>query len=107
MSEIPLSWYLGISAVLFFLGLVTILARRNLVYILLGVELILNAASLNFVAFSRYAGGALEDAIGGQIVSIFIIMLAAAEAAVALAIVLNIYNNFLNVDVDTPSNLKE
>lgn len=101
MNGIPIDYYLGVSAILYFLGLVTILARRNLVYILLGVELILNAASLNFVTFSRYG-----DNIDGQIVSIFVIILAAAEAAVALAIVLNIYNNFKNVDVDTPSELK-
>ncbi len=101
MDGIPIHFYLGVSALLFFLGLVTILARRNLVYILLGVELILNAASLNFVTFSRYGGN-----LDGQIVSIFVIILAAAEAAVALAIVLNIYNVFKNVDVDTPSELK-
>jgi NADH-quinone oxidoreductase subunit K len=102
MPSIPIEYYLGISVILFFLGLVTILARKNLVYVLLGVELILNAASLNFVVFSRYGGN-----LHGQIVSIFIIILAAAEAAVALAIVLNIYNNFKNVDIDTPSELKD
>ncbi len=71
--------------------------------VLMGVELILNAANINFVAFSRYGNFGLN----GQIAALFVIVLAAAEAAIALAIVLNIYKTYSNVNVDEISNLKE
>ena len=70
--------------------------KRNAIGILMGVELVLNGANINFVAFSRYTALGLD----GQIVSLFVIVLAAAEAAVALAIALNFYNNHLTIDVD-------
>ena len=82
--HIGLSHFLVVSAILFALGLLTVATRRNAVAILMGVELILNAAALNFVAFSHYVAGA----VGGQVFALFIIVLAAAEAAIALAIVL-------------------
>ena len=71
--------------------------------VLMGIELILNAANINFVAFSRFGNFGL----GGQAIALFVIILAAAEAAIALAIVLNIYKTFTNVNVDEIDNLKE
>lgn len=100
---IGLNHYLVVGALLFGLGLLTVATRRNAVAILMGVELILNAASLNFVAFSRYAHGG----VAGQVVSLFIILLAAAEAAIALAILLAIFRNFKDVDIFKTTTLKE
>ena len=76
--------------------------KRNAIGILMGVELVLNGANVNFVAFSKYTALGLD----GQVFSLFVIVLAAAEAAVALAIVLNFYNNHLTVDVDRGNKLK-
>jgi NADH-quinone oxidoreductase subunit K len=84
---IGLQHYLCVSAALFCLGLLAVLTRRNAVNVLMGVELILNAANLNLVAFSRFGTGNLQ----GQMFAVFVIVIAAAEAAVALAIVLTLY----------------
>ena len=100
---IGLHHYLFVALLLFVLGLLTVATRRNAVAILMGVELILNAASLNFVAFSKYTHGG----ISGQVFSIFIILLAAAEACIALAILLSIFRNFKNVDVFQTTTLRE
>ena len=103
-SRHPLEQMLLLSAVIFCCGVYTILTRKNAVSILMGVELVLNAANLNFVAFSQYTrvGG-----MHGNVFTIFVILLAAAEAAVALAIIIGIYQNFGKVDVDQADNLKE
>jgi NADH-quinone oxidoreductase subunit K len=85
--------YVAVSAALFALGIVCIVVRRNVLYVLMGIEMILNAANINFVAFNRYNGGGLD----GQMFAIFVIILAAAEAAVALAIVLNVFQLFRSV----------
>ncbi len=82
--------YIAVSAALFALGVVAIVARRNILYILFGIEMILNAANINFVAFNRFNG----DGLDGRMFAIFVIILAAAAAAVALAIVLNVYHLF-------------
>tara|TARA_X000001036_G_C20128265_1_gene582197 strand:+ start:211 stop:516 length:306 start_codon:yes stop_codon:yes gene_type:complete len=95
--------YLYISAILFSLGTFAVMTRRNGIAVLMGVELILNAANLNFVAFSRFGGMNMD----GHIFSLFVIVLAAAEAAVALAIVINIYNNLHTINVDDAAMLKE
>lgn len=95
--------YLFISAVLFSLGVFGVITRRNGIAVLMGVELILNAANINFIAFSRFGGMNLD----GHIFGLIVIVLAAAEAAVALAIVINIYNNFDTINVDEASSLKE
>jgi NADH:ubiquinone oxidoreductase subunit K len=79
--------YLLVSAALFSLGILGVLTRRNAVNVLMGIELILNSANLNLVAFSRYGVGNLE----GQLFAVFVILVAAAEVAVALAIVLTLY----------------
>ncbi|HZE95724.1 MAG TPA: NADH-quinone oxidoreductase subunit NuoK [Planctomycetota bacterium] len=93
-----------LSAIVFCCGVYTILTRKNAVSILMGVELVLNAANLNFVAFSQYTrtGG-----VHGNVFTIFVILLAAAEAAVALAIIIGIYQNFGRVDVDEADGMKE
>jgi NADH-quinone oxidoreductase subunit K len=98
-----LNSYLVLSAILFSLGLYTVVTRRNAVAILMGVELILNAANINFVAFSKFVTHNLD----GHLISVFIIMLAAAEAAVALAIVLNLYNDRGHINVDEANALKQ
>ena len=85
---VPLSWYLTLSAALFAIGLFGALARRNAVGVLIGIELILNAANINFIAFWRY-GNRLE--MTGQLFAIFVITVAAAEAAVGLALIIAIY----------------
>ena len=95
--------YLFISAILFSLGVFGVMTRRNGIAVLMGVELILNAANLNFVAFSRFGGMNMD----GHIFALFVIVLAAAEAAVALAIVINIYNNLQTINIDDASALKE
>ena len=102
---IGLQHYLLLGAFMFVCGLLTILVKRNAIGILMGVELILNAANVNLVAFNRYAHGA-NGALDGQVFAIFVIVLAAAEAAVALAIFLNFYNNFATIDVERAQNLK-
>ena len=94
--------YLFISAVLFSLGVFAVMTRRNGIAVLMGVELMLNAANINFVAFSRFGGMNLD----GHIFSLFVIVLAAAEAAVALAIVINIYNNLNTINIDDASELR-
>ena len=98
-----LSAYLAISAVLFSLGSYGIVSRRNAVSVLMGVELVLNAANLNLVAFSRFCSGDLR----GQLFAIFVIVLAAAEAAVALAIILAIYHSFQTIDVNEIDSLRD
>jgi len=100
---IGLESYLTIGAVLFALGLYTVLTRRNAISVLMGVELILNSANLNYVAFSHYTSANAD----GQIYAIFVIMLAAAEAAVGLAIVLAIFRIFHTIDVEAAETLKE
>jgi len=94
--------YLFISAALFSIGLFGVMTRRNGIAVLMGVELILNAANINFVAFSRFGGMNLDG-----IFALIVIVLAAAEAAVALAIVINIYNNLRTINVDEASGMKE
>jgi len=100
---ITLTHFLLISAILFSLGMYAVLTRRNAIMVLMGVELILNSANINFLAFSRFGDMNIE----GQMAAIFVIILAAAEAAIALAIVLNIYKRFHTVNVDEISFLKD
>lgn len=100
--SIGLAHYLVIAAVLFSLGLFIVVTRRNAVAILMGVELILNAANVNFAAFSRFV--TLD--VGGQVFSLFGIVLAAAEACVALAIVLAVFRTFRSVDVSDTDTMR-
>ena len=101
--QVGLTHFLIVSAILFSLGLYGVITRRNAILVLMGVELILNSANINFIAFSRYGGMKLD----GQAAAVFVIILAATEAAVALAIVLNIYLRFKTVNVDEISKMKE
>ncbi|MDI6803649.1 MAG: NADH-quinone oxidoreductase subunit NuoK [Bacteroidota bacterium] len=103
MLQIGLTHYLVLSAILFSLGILGVVTRRNAILVLMGIELILNAANINFIAFSRYGTFNLD----GQMAAIFVIVLAAAEAAIVLAIVLNIYKTFHTVNVDEINKLKE
>lgn len=103
MIEVGLEPYLFLGAVLFVCGAVCMATKRNAIGVLIGVELVLNGANINLVAFARF-NPAFE--IEGMIFSLFVIVLAAGEAAVALAIVLNFYNNHMTVDVDTAEELK-
>ena len=100
--EAGLNSYLMVGAVLFVCGVVCMATKRNGIGVLMGVELVLNGANVNFVAFARYTSLGLD----GQVISLFVIVLAAAEAAVALAIALNFYNNHLTIDVDRADNLR-
>ena len=102
MGELTLGHFVGLSAILFALGLYCVLTRRNAIGILMGIELILNSANINYVAFGRYAGTGYD----GQIFAIFVIMLAAAEAAIGLAIVLAIYQGFETIEVDATDRLR-
>ena len=95
--------YLTISAILFSLGIYGVITRKNAIAILMGIELILNSANINFIAFNRFGGMINLD---GHVFSIFVIVLAAAEAAVALAIVINLFRNVGSVDVDAADMLK-
>ena len=100
---IGLSHYLALGALLFVCGVMCMAVKRNAIGVLMGVELVLNGANINFVAFARYNPVVQLE---GQVFSLFVIVLAAAEAAVALAIVLNFYNNHSTVDIDSAEELK-
>ncbi len=102
LAEPGLTHFLIVSAILFSLGLMAVLSKRNVIMVLMGVELILNSANINMIAFSRFTDLGLD----GQMIGLFIIIIAAAEAAVALAIVLNIYNRFNSINLDEISLLK-
>ena len=95
--------YLIISSFLLSAGVYAVLSRKNAVAILMGIELILNSCNLNFIAFNHFNGTSFLD---GQVISIFVIVLAAAEAAVALAIVINLFKMIGTVDIDKASKLK-
>ncbi|MEY2668179.1 MAG: hypothetical protein RJA59_817 [Pseudomonadota bacterium] len=98
-----LSHYLAVAALLFALGLFTVLTRRNAVAVLMGVELMLNASNVNLVAFNKFVVGGLT----GQTFALFVVVLAAAEAAVGLAIVLSIFHTFKTIDVRAADLMRE
>ncbi|TVQ66661.1 MAG: NADH-quinone oxidoreductase subunit NuoK [Balneolaceae bacterium] len=102
IAEPGLNHFLIVSALLFSLGVMAVLSKRNVIMVLMGVELILNSANINLIAFSRFTALSLE----GQMMGLFVVILAAAEAAVALAIVLNIYNRFNTINLDKISTMK-
>lgn len=98
---IGLYHYLGLAAALFSIGVIGVVTRRNAIGVLIGVELILNACNINLVGFSRFGGG-----LDAQVFALFVIVLAAAEAAVALAIVLQIFDKRSDIDVDRATSLR-
>ncbi len=101
--NIGLTHFLILGAIVFCLGLYGIITRKNAIMVLMGLELVLNSANINFVAFAKYGGMNID----GQVAAIFVILLAACEAAVALAIILNIYQNYKHVNVDEIDKMKE
>jgi NADH-quinone oxidoreductase subunit K len=90
---VPLEHYLFLSAVIFSIGVVGVLVRRNLIVLLMSIELMLNAANLTFIAFSRYLGS-----ISGQVVVFFVMAVAAAEAVIGLAIIISVYRHRRSLD---------
>ena len=104
MSAFGLPHFLLVGAALFSLGLVTVLSRRNAIGLLMGIELLLNAANVNLVAFNRFSAPGRLD---GQIFSLFVIVLAACEAAIGLAIVLAIHRTFRSIDTQDTRLLKD
>jgi NADH-quinone oxidoreductase subunit K len=103
MSQVPLSHILFVSTALFFIGMYGLFTRRNMITMLMSVELILNSVNINFVAFNKYL---YPDALEGVFFTLFIIAIAAAEAAVAIAIIINLYRNFQSIDVEEADELK-
>lgn len=102
MFEIGLTHYTLLSALVFSLGVLCMITKRNAIGILIGVELVLNAANINLVAFSRYQTNASD----GHMVAVFVILLAAAEAAIGIAIFMNFYNTLATIDVDRGDELR-
>lgn len=98
---IPISYYILLSAILFTIGAVCVLIRRNAIIIFMGIELMLNAANLAFVAFANQ-----HQAVSGQIIVLFVIAVAAAEVAVGLALMVTIFRTRQSIDVDQLSSLK-
>ncbi len=103
MMEVGLNHFLIVSILLFSMGIYAIVTRKNAIMVLMGVELILNSANINFIAFTRFGNFGLQ----GHLIALFVIVLAAAEAAIALAIVLNIYKTLSTVNIDEIDNLKD
>ena len=103
MSNIPLIAYLALSTIMFFAGVYGFLTRRNLITILMSVELILNSVNINFLVFNRYL---FPHQLEGHFFSLFIIAIAAAEAAVAIAIIINIYRHFNSINVENVNEMK-
>jgi NADH-quinone oxidoreductase subunit K len=98
---VGLDAYLFVGALLFAAGVVAVLSRRNAIAVLIGIELMLNAANVNLVAFDKFGGG-----VQGQVFTLFVLAIAAAEAAIALAIVMNVFDAFDRVDVDEVDDLR-
>ena len=94
---IPLNWYLALAAVLFCTGMFAVLTRRNAISMLMGIELMLNAANINLVAFGRFIH---PNVLSGHVFAIFVITVAAAETAVGLAIIISVYRNLEKINVD-------
>ena len=101
---IPLHYYLIFGAALFAIGMAAALTRRNVVIVLIGIELMLNAANLNFLAFWRYS--ARPEALHGMMFAIFSITVAAAEAAVGLALIIAVHRHYKTTDIDKMKSLK-
>jgi NADH-quinone oxidoreductase subunit K len=106
LEPIRVSHYLLIGAVLFVTGALCMATKRNALGVLMGVELVLNGANINFIAFGSNYLRAESLGLDGQLIALFVIVLAAAEAAVALAIALNFYNNHATIDVDRANELR-
>lgn len=103
MNQVPLSHILFVSTALFFIGMYGLFTRRNMITMLMSVELILNSVNINFIAFNKYL---YPDKLDGVFFTLFIVAIAAAEAAVAIAIIINLYRNFRSIDVEAADEMK-
>ena len=103
MSHVPLTHILIVSTALFFIGMYGLFPRRNLITMLMSVELILNSVNINFVAFNKYL---YPEKLEGVLFTLFIIAIAAAEAAVAIAIIINLYRKYKSIDVEDADSMK-
>ncbi|MCE5225133.1 MAG: NADH-quinone oxidoreductase subunit NuoK [Prolixibacteraceae bacterium] len=103
MEQLPISHILVVSSALFFIGVYGFLARRNLITILMSIELILNSANINFIAFNKYL---YPDKLDGVFFTMFIITIAAAEVSLGLAIIINLYRRFNTIDIEDTKTMK-
>ena len=103
ITDIPLQYFLILASIMFFAGVYGFLTRRNLITLLMSIELMLNSVNINFVAFNRYL---FPHKLEGMFFSLFIIAIAAAEAAVAIAIIINIYRRFATINVENVDEMK-
>jgi NADH:ubiquinone oxidoreductase subunit K len=103
MSEVPVSHILFVSTALFFIGMYGLFTRRNLITMLMSIELILNSVNINFVVFNKYL---YPEKLDGIFFTLFIITIAAAEAATAIAIIINLYRSHRSIDVEDASEMK-
>jgi len=102
-TGIPINYFLIVSTIMFFAGIYGFLTRRNLITMLMSIELILNSVNINFVVFNRYF---YPDQLQGHFFTLFIIAVAASEAAVAIAIIINIYRKFKTINVEDVNEMK-
>jgi NADH:ubiquinone oxidoreductase subunit K len=100
---VPITFFLIVGVIMFFVGIFGFIIRRNLITILMSIELILNSVNLNFVTFNRYL---YPDHLQGQFFSLIIIAVAAAEASVAIALIINLYRHFTSIEADNAKQLK-
>jgi len=103
VSGIPFTYFLVVSTLMFFIGIYGFLTRRNLITLLMSIELILNSVNINFVVFNRYL---YPDKLEGQFFAMFIVAIAAAEASVAIALIINIYRRFTSIEVEDVDEMK-
>lgn len=103
MNQIPIQQILFVSTALFFIGIYGFFTRKNMITMLMSIELILNSVNINFIAFNKYL---FPDKLDGVFFTIFIIVIAAAEAAVAIAIIINLYRSHKSIDVDDTNEMK-
>jgi NADH:ubiquinone oxidoreductase subunit K len=103
MNQVPLEHILFVSTALFFIGVYGFFTRKNMITMLMSIELILNSVNINFIAFNKYL---FPDRLDGVFFTIFIIVIAAAEAAVAIAIIINLYRSHKSIDVDDTNEMK-
>ena len=103
IQGIPLYYFLVVSTLMFFIGIFGFLTRKNLITMLISIELILNSVNINFVVFNKYL---YPQNLQGHFFSIIVIAVAAAEAAVGIAIIINIYRNFRSIDVENVDQMK-
>jgi NADH-quinone oxidoreductase subunit K len=103
IEGIPIQHFLIVSTLMFFIGIAGFIIRRNLITILMAVELILNSVNINFVIFNRYL---YPDQLQGHFFAIFVVAIAAAEASVAIALIINIYRKLKNIDVENVNELR-